>query len=161
MGRMPDTAKVHSINVSNGGVPKLPRPSAYIRAGGVEGDRQANLRYHGGPDRAVSLYSQERIDALRAEGHPIEPGSIGENLTLSGVEWTRLAPGVRLQIGSVVLEITQSVPPCRKIARAFHDGRFDRVSDDENPGWGRYYCRVLSEGRVTVGDGVAVLGDEA
>jgi MOSC domain-containing protein YiiM len=158
---MPERAKLHSINVSNGGVPKSPRPSAYVRAGGVEGDRQANLRYHGGPDRAVSLFSQERIDALRAEGHPITAGSIGENLTLSGVEWTQLAPGARLQIGDVVLEITQSVPPCRKIARSFQDGRFDRVSDDENPGWGRYYCRVLSEGRVAVGDDVAVFRDEA
>jgi MOSC domain-containing protein YiiM len=161
MGAMPEQAKVHSINVSNGGVPKLPRSSAHIRAAGVEDDRQANRRYHGGPDRAVSLFSQERIDALRAEGHPIKAGSIGENLTLSGVDWTRLAPGVRLQIGDVVLEVTQSVPPCRKIAGSFHDGRFDRVSDDENPGWGRYYCRVLSEGRIAVGDGVAVLRDEA
>ena len=148
---------VHSINVSNGGVPKVPRSSAYIASGGVEGDRQRDLRYHGGPDRAVSLYSYELIEALRAEGHPITPGSIGENLTLAGVDWSALAPGTRLEIGDVRLEITYAVPPCRKIAGSFCDGKFSRISEKSHPGWSRFYCRVLAEGQVRVGDAVTVV----
>ena len=58
---------VHSINVSNGGVPKLPRASAWVSSHGVEGDRQRNLMVHGGPRRAVALYSLDLIQQLQAE----------------------------------------------------------------------------------------------
>jgi MOSC domain-containing protein YiiM len=148
---------VHSINVSDGGTPKLPRPWARVRKGGMEGDRQRDPRIHGGPDRAVSLYSLERIEALRAEGHPIAPGTIGENLTLAGLDWTRLAPGVRLQLGDVTLEITSAAGPCRNIAGAFRDGAFVRVSEKLHPGWSRFYSRVLAEGVVRTGDAVVLL----
>ena len=57
--------RVESINTSNGGVPKGPRPSANVAADGIAGDRQRDLRFHGGPTRAVSLYSLERVQALR------------------------------------------------------------------------------------------------
>src|SRR5690349_4183315 len=76
--------KIHSLNVSNGGVPKLPVPSCDVRPSGIAGDRQRDHRYHGGPQRAVSLYSLELLEALRAEGHPVAPGALGENLTLAG-----------------------------------------------------------------------------
>src|SRR6185369_3859148 len=98
-------ARIHSINVSDGGVPKLPRELCVVRTGGLEGDRQRDLENHGGPDRAVSIYSLELIEALRAEGHPIAPGTIGENLTLAGLTWTDLKPGARLEIGEVLLEL--------------------------------------------------------
>jgi MOSC domain-containing protein YiiM len=143
---------LHSINVSDGGVPKLPRPHAQIRASGVEGDRQADRVFHGGPDRAVCLYSLELIEALQGEGHPIVPGAIGENLTIQGVEWIDIRPGARLEFGDVLLEVTRSTTPCHKIAAAFADGEFTRVSQKVHPGWSRYYARVLREGLVTTGD---------
>ena len=59
--------RVVSIHRSNGGVPKLPVDRATIRVTGVEGDRQRNRRFHGGPDRALCLYSAERLQALVAE----------------------------------------------------------------------------------------------
>jgi len=149
-------ATVHSINVSGGGVPKHPREAASIRANGVEGDRQRDLRHHGGPDRAVVLYSLERIEALRGEGHPIEPGSIGENLTLTGVDWATLQPGTRLQIGETLLEIVEPADPCKKIAGSFLKGEFARVSEKVNPGWSRLCSRVLREGTVKVGDRVSL-----
>jgi MOSC domain-containing protein YiiM len=148
-------ATVHSINVSSGGVPKRSRESAAIRASGVEGDRQRDLRHHGGPDRAVLLYSLERIEALREEGHPIEPGSIGENLTLTGVDWESLKPGSRLQVGEILLEIVEPADPCKKIAGSFLEGDFVRVYEKVNPGWSRLCSRVLREGTVKVGDRVS------
>ena len=148
---------LHSINVSDGGVPKLPRPHAQIRAGGVEGDRQEDRVLHGGPDRAVCLFSLELIEALQGEGHPIEPGSIGENLTLHGVDWTAMRSGTRLEIGEVVLEVTRPTTPCHKIGAAFADGEFTRVSQKVHPGWSRYYARVLREGLVTTGDRVLLV----
>ena len=134
----------------------MPTMMAEIRASGVAGDRQRNLKYHGGPSRAVCLYSLERIRALQAEGHPIVPGSIGENLTLSGVDWDRMAPGVRIEIGDVLLELTTPAHPCRQIVASFSDGNSNRVSQNVHPGWSRYYARVLREGEITTGDPVTV-----
>ena len=148
------TGLLHSINVSSGGVPKLPRRSCYVSADGLEGDGQGDLRYHGGPDRAVCLYSVDLIESLRAEGHPITVGSAGENLTLAGVDWSAMTPGVELRVGDVVLELTEPAHPCRKIGGSFHAQRFDRISVRTHPGWSRMYARVLAEGAVSVGDPV-------
>lgn len=148
---------LHSINVSDGGVPKRAQAWAEVRTAGVAGDRQDDVRYHGGPDRAVSLYSLDLIEALQGEGHPIEPGAIGENLTIHGIEWTDVRPGATLEIGEVVLEVTRAASPCQKIAAAFHDGAFTRVSHKVHPGWSRYYARVLREGIVTTGDRVVLV----
>jgi MOSC domain-containing protein YiiM len=147
---------LHSINVSDGGVPKLPRDWAQVRAGGVKGDRQEDRRFHGGPDRAVCLYSLDLIEALQGEGHPIVPGSIGENLTLHGLDWTDVRPEARIEIGEVLLEVTRATSPCQKIASSFTDGDFTRVSQKTHPGWSRFYARVLREGLVTAGDRVVL-----
>ena len=143
---------LHAINVSNGGVPKFPREWAAVRVQGVEGDRQEDRRYHGGPDRAVCLYSYDLIEALQGEGHPIIPGAIGENLTIQGLDWIEIRPDTRLEIGDVLLEVTRAASPCHKIASAFADGVVTRVSQKVHPGWSRYYARVLREGLLTVGD---------
>lgn len=150
------SASVHSINISDGGVPKLPRESVAVRKTGLEGDRQRDLEYHGGPDRAVSLYSLELIEALRAEGHPIAPGTIGENLTLAGLDWQALAPGMRLEIGEVTLELMSHAAPCRNIAGSFKDRIFTRVAEKAHAGWSRFYARVLKEGTLRVGDRVRI-----
>jgi len=153
----PGAGLLHSINVSNGGVPKRPRESAAVARGGVEGDRQRDLEHHGGPERAVSLYSLELIEALRSEGHPITAGAIGENLTIGGVDWPAMTPGRRLQVGEVSLELTSYAAPCNNIARAFSDARVARVSQKVHAGWSRLYARVLKEGRLRVGDPVRIL----
>lgn len=147
---------LHSINVSNGGVPKLPRREAVVLKDGLEGDRQRDLRYHGGPTRAVSLYSLELIKALRAEGHPIDVGCIGENFTLAGVPWEVMVPGALLEVGDVELELTTYAAPCNNLLPYFTDGKFVRVAQKVHPGWSRLYARVLREGSVRVGDAVTV-----
>ena len=98
----PPYSHLYQINVSNGGVPKHPVLEALITKAGVEGDRQQNLKVHGGPDRAVCLYSQELIERLQDEGHSIEAGSSGENLTFAGLEWEKLKLGDRLKVGPQV-----------------------------------------------------------
>ncbi|MGB9736999.1 MOSC domain-containing protein [Chloroflexus sp.] len=147
---------VVQINVNpNGGVPKHPVAVAEITYDGVRGDRQRDREHHGGPRRAVCLYSIERIIALQAEGHPIAPGTIGENLTIGGLDWDRLAIGDRLFIGAwVELEITEYTTPCNTIAGSFQRGWFSRVSQRLYPGWSRLYARVINEGEVKVGDAV-------
>jgi MOSC domain-containing protein YiiM len=151
---------VHSINVSNGGVPKLARASCYVGVNGLEGDRQRDLRYHGGPERAVCLYSLDLIHALQTEGHSVTPGSMGENLTVEGVDWSAMVPGARVEIGPavlpVVLQLTDYAAPCSNIARSFQRRQYVRVSQKVHAGWSRLYARVLTEGMVRVGDSLKI-----
>lgn len=152
------SAKIVQINVNpKGGVPKLPVVKTRLGFERVEGDKQRNLKFHGGPTRAVCLYSLEILEALRAEGHPIESGWAGENLLISGLNWDEMVPGVQLQIGAAQVEITSYVTPCFKIKAAFSDGDFKRIGQKQNPGWSRIYGRILTEAEVKVGDEVSVL----
>jgi len=144
--------RVVSIHRSKEGVPKLAVPAARISVAGVEGDRQRNLRHHGGPDRALCLYSLELIEALRAEGHPVEPGSMGENVVIAGIDWRRMVPGARVRLGMIGIELTSFAHPCRNIRGSFVGGRVGRVSPESHPGWSRVYARVLSEGELSPGD---------
>jgi MOSC domain-containing protein YiiM len=148
--------QVTGLQRSAGGVPKLPVERAIVRATGMEGDRQRDRRFHGGPDRALCLYSQDLLDALLAEGHPVSPGALGENVTIFGLPWDEVRPGARLRIGEVEVEVTAFTAPCRKIAGGFVDGGFTRVGQKVNPGWSRVYVRVLSEGVIAVGDTVVL-----
>jgi MOSC domain-containing protein YiiM len=151
-----------SINTSAGGVPKRPLPAAEAWIGrlGVTGDQQRDRRYHGGPDRAVTLYSAELLAALHAEGHSLEAGSLGENLTVAGIEWSTLAPGIRLRVGDATLELTRPAAPCSKLAACFANRDFNRVSDERHPGWSRLCARVLKEGQARVGDSVEILAPD-
>ena len=148
-------AHIFQINVSNGGVPKLPVHAARVTSLGLEGDQQNDREHHGGPDKALCLYSLERILALQAEGHPIFSGSTGENLTLSGLDWAQLVPGARLSLGDeVAIEITSYASPCPKIVSSFAGGEIGRMSQKQHPGWARLYARVLSAGNICIGDEV-------
>lgn len=153
----PPYPHVHQISISDGGVPKWPVFEARVTGQGVEGDRQRNLKVHGGPDRAVCLYSLDVIERLQDEGHSIEPGFSGENLTLAGLDWGLVQPGARLTVGpDLELEVTTYTVPCSHNARWFHDGDYQRISQKKHPGWSRVYAKVLRGGIVRPGDQVTV-----
>ena len=153
----PQYPHVHQINLSDGGLPKRPVLEAVIAKAGVEGDRQRNLKVHGGPDRALCLFSQDLIERLQDEGHSIDAGSSGENLTLSGLDWEKLKPGDRLQVGpDVQVEIMSYTAPCDLNAQWFRAGDYTRISQKKNPGWSRLYAKVLREGVVRPGDEVVI-----
>jgi MOSC domain-containing protein YiiM len=140
------------IHISEGGVPKLPVPHVEVTFEGCRGDSQRNLKFHGGPDRALCLWSLELIEALQAEGHPIAPGSTGENLTLVGLDWPSLTPGTQLQVGALLLEITDYAAPCRTIQACFTGWCYGRISHRRHPGFSRLYAKVLQPGTIQVGD---------
>lgn len=150
-------AHIHQISVSRGGVPKLALPRAGITRDGVEGDKQNDLQHHGGPERAVCLLALEVIERLRSEGHPIAPGTTGENLTVVGLDWAKVGPGVRLEIegadgsGPVELEVVSYAAPCSTIRDSFADLDSRRIKQDLHPGDSRVYARVLREGVVRAG----------
>ncbi|MFN2515454.1 MAG: MOSC domain-containing protein [Pyrinomonadaceae bacterium] len=150
--------RIFQVNTSPGGVPKLAIHEAVVNELGLEGDAHRFPDIHGGPERAVCLFSLERILELQAEGHPIFPGSVGENVTISGLDWGRLNPGSQLTLGDEVLvEITTYTRPCNSIPSSFIDGKYQRISQQVHPGYSRLYARVLQPGRITVGQTVELL----
>lgn len=151
------TGVLASINISSGGVPKWRVIGANVFRLGLLKDAQNDTKHHGGPERAVCVYSLERIRALQAEGHPIDVGTVGENLTVEGVDWDLVVPGARLRLGqAVLLEVASFTTPCKTIRESFIGGEFVRISQKLHPGWSRVYARVLSEGEIRAGDSVEV-----
>lgn len=152
--------RIVQISMSSGGVPKRPVASARVTARGLEGDAQRDRAHHGGPERALCLFSLERIRALRAEGHPITPGSVGENLTIEGIDWAAVTPGTCLRLGGeVIAQVTDYTAPCLTIAASFHHRDYSRVSQKRHPGDSRVYARVLRTGFLTTGDPVHLLAE--
>jgi MOSC domain-containing protein YiiM len=150
-------AHVVQLSRSRGGVPKLAVEEALVTATGLDGDKQRDRRFHGGPTRALCLYSADLIEQLAVEGHPITRGSTGENVTIRGLDWRGLRPGTRLSIGAVEVEVTGYAAPCKTIRGSFLGEDSTRISQKLHPGWSRVYCRVLREGTIRVDDVVALL----
>jgi MOSC domain-containing protein YiiM len=136
--------RIHQLSVSSGGVPKKAIARAFLGTGGLAGDRQKHTKFHGGPERALCIFSLEVIERLRAEGHPVVPGSVGENVTTSGIDLAALRPGSRLGLGpDAVVEVASYCTPCHQIAASFKDGKSARF--------------VIREGEIAAGDEVRVL----
>jgi MOSC domain-containing protein YiiM len=156
-GQLPATTRgeITGLHLSNGGVPKQPIAAAEVDFAGVGGDRQGSRQHHGRPWQALCIWSQEVIDAFAADGHPIAPGYAGENITMSGFDWADVRPGVRLQIGSVLCEVSAYAIPCRHNAPWFADGDFNRMHNDRGP-VSRVYATVLRPGTVVAGDAVVL-----
>lgn len=150
--------RIHQLNCSQGGVPKTPVPDAILTPTGLECDAVAHPEIHGGPERALCLFSLELIRELQAEGNPIVPGSVGENVTVEGLDWSALEPGRRLALGEEVLvEISSYTSPCNSIRDAFKDKDYSRISQKKHPGESRLYARVIRTGRLAVGQAVRLL----
>ncbi len=152
------TGYVFSLQASQGGVPKLPIQEGVVTQTGLQGDKQRDRRYHGGPERALCLFSHEAIVRLQAEGHPIYPGSTGENVTISEIDWAALRLGDCLHLGDEVLvQISSYAVPCKNIKASFADGNFVRILQKRHPGESRLYVRVLRPGVLRVGQLVRVV----
>lgn len=150
--------RVLQVNVSPGGVPKQPVERAWVGDFGVAGDRQRHDTVHGGPHRAVALLGIEAIERVQADGHPIYPGSTGENLTTTGIELAGLPVGTRLAIGeTLVLELSGPANPCNLIGGSFRGGKSGRISILTHPADSRMYARTLVAGEVRAGDPIRVL----
>jgi MOSC domain-containing protein YiiM len=149
---------LRSINISGGGVPKKSVDDAQVSLLRLVGDAQNDRKHHGGPEKAVCVYSLELINALQREGHPVAIGTCGENLTIEGLNWDLVVPGTRIRCGQEVeLEVASFTNPCKTIRDSFIDGHFRRISQKVHPGWSRVYARVLTEGKIRRGDRVQVI----
>ncbi len=152
-GLLPQRAQgmVQSLQRSGGGVPKLPVETVEVDWAGVVGDRQRVRKHHGRPWQALCLWSAEVIQTFAQQGHPIAAGSAGENVTLRGLDWADVRPGVRLQLGTVVCDVIAFALPCRSNARWFLGGDFMSMHHDRGP-VSRVYAAVKQPGRIATGD---------
>ena len=124
----------------------------------LEGDRQADLSVHGGPDKAVYAYPAEHYEWWRDElpGVPLPWGAFGENLTTRGLLEGDLAIGERLRIGTALFEVAQPRMPCSKLAVKFEDdGIVARFLESGRSG---FYLRVIHEGEIAAGQAIERLG---
>jgi MOSC domain-containing protein YiiM len=122
----------------------------------VAGDQQADLRVHGGPDKAVYAYASEDIAWWAAQLDTELPfGVFGENLTTEGVDVSGAVIGERWRIGTVELEVSQPRLPCSKLGLRFGDlTMVKRFGEASRPG---AYLRIVTEGELGAGDEIELL----
>lgn len=125
-----------------------------LRADGFEGDRQADLRVHGGPDKAAYVYSQSSYDWwMETLGHRLAPGEFGENLTVTELDDEAVHVGDTFRVGGALAVVTMPRVPCFKLGIRMGDPRFIRRFAEANRRG--FYLRVLEEGPVAAGDPIA------
>ena len=130
-----------------GGVPKPSVEFIEVETLGIKDEIIRDKKHHGGADKAVCLLSQDVLQQLQDDGHPIAGGSTGENILID-VPYESLQPGVQLQFHEVELEITMAASPCKTIGDSFIDQNFNAISDKKHSGRTRWYARVLVEGTI-------------
>jgi len=117
---------------------------------GFEGDGVGDLRYHGGPDKAVCVYSKEHYPYWeKILGITLPPAAFGENLTVSHLHEEDVCIGDIFQLGTAVVQLSQPRQPCKTLAARYD--RSDMVKLVRNSGRTGFYCRVLEEGMVEKG----------
>ncbi|WP_407526989.1 MOSC domain-containing protein [Methylobacterium oryzisoli] len=141
------------------GIAKHPVPGPWqITAHGIVGDAQADLRYHGGPEKALHQYPRDHYAVWAAEigEHPLlaAPGAFGENLSTLG--WTEhdVCIGDIARVGSALLQVSQGRQPCYKLDRRF--GRPGMALAMQRTGRTGWYWRVLEAGVAEPGDALAL-----
>ncbi len=132
-----------------------------LRATNLDGDRQADLSVHGGPNKAVYSYPSEHYACWRKQlpGHELPWGAFGENFTTEGLLETDLSIGDRYRIGSAVVMVKTPRIPCFKLAAKFR--REDMVERFLQSGYSGFYFSVVEEGDVGSGDTFEFLGGES
>jgi MOSC domain-containing protein YiiM len=138
------------------GIYKIPTlEPVQINSLGIREDFIGSPKDHGGPDQAIYIYGKPDYDWWSRElGTELGPGTFGDNLMLSDLESSQFNIGDRLQVGSVILEVTAPRIPCATLAARMGDPQFvKKYRQAERPG---LYCRVLREGMLQTGEAVSL-----
>jgi MOSC domain-containing protein YiiM len=126
-----------------------------VRGVNLDGDEQADLTVHGGPDKAVYAYAIEETHTWETEvGRTLGPGAFGENLTTAGIDVSGALIGERWRVGTALLEAVQPRLPCFKLGLRMNDPGFvRRFAQASRPG---AYFRIIEEGYLAAGDKITV-----
>ncbi len=136
--------RILQINISSGGVPKLPIEHAEVGPLGIRGDRH-RFRMHGGRQRAILLLASEVVDTLKLEGFPVFYGALGENFTTLGLDHRLWKTGQRFSCGPVLIELTSPREPCKTL-NPYGKGIQKRL--EAGPGESGFYAQVLTGGNI-------------
>ncbi|WP_019533833.1 MOSC domain-containing protein [Paenibacillus ginsengihumi] len=149
----PATLNLSSKEISTG-IMKTPVHGAlYLSHLNFEGDGQADLKFHGGKDKAVCVYPYEHYAYWENElGIQLAYGAFGENLTIRGLKEADVCIGDVFQLGEAVVQVTQPRQPCYKLSARYGDP--DLPLKVQNTGYTGYYFRVLTEGTVSAVGGL-------
>src|SRR3954471_7810689 len=146
------------------GLPKRAVPQLTITTDGVVGDfnRWRTEKAKGDPDQAVLLLNEEILADLHAEGWPVQPGDLGENVTVAGLPPDALGEGAIVRLGDAVLEVSKACDPCTILYNLPYVGvergpEFLRVMKGRR-GW---YARVLQGGTVRTNTPIEVTAPDA
>jgi MOSC domain-containing protein YiiM len=159
------TGNILQINISPGGIPKRPIPEAIVTVEGIRGDDWSHPDIHGGPNQALLLITSEGIDELVAQGFPLYPGALGENLTTLGLDRRQMRAGQRYRAGDVFFELTKPRAPCVTlnvygpgIQHAIFDAHVN-AGDPLSPRWGLsgFYARLLRAGTLRPQDPIQLI----
>lgn len=147
-----DPGQVVAVCLSSGGIPRFPVESALLTERGFQNDGH---RYdeHYVPERAATLFCQEILEQFAAGTEPFPPGSVGENLTLAGIDLNGLSPGAQLRIGEAELRLEKKWKPCHA-----EDAVTGRTAPNEKQ-WQGYFASVVRPGTIQAGQEVEVLPD--
>jgi MOSC domain-containing protein YiiM len=128
----------------------------WFRGVNVDGDDQADRRVHGGPTKAVYAYAAEDYAWWAGEfGVALEPGTFGDNLTVSGIDLTGCIVGERWRIAATIVRVTEPRIPCFKLGIRIGDAGFvQRFAGAARPGT---YLAIEHEGDVGRGDSIELL----
>ena len=137
----------------------------YLGKHNLQGDQQADLKVHGGIDKAVNVYPIEHYQYWNQRARfpfrrrialsPIPNGAFGENFTTLGFTENEVCIGDTFKIGTTIVQVSQPRQPCWKLARKFNQPKLPIwVKKTGKTGW---YFRVLLEGNVTAGDAIKLL----
>ena len=160
------TGTILQVSVSPGGIPKRAIPAGILTPIGLEGDHHAHPDIHGGARQAVLLITAEGIEELAALGFPLAHGSLGENLTTSGIDRRAYRTGQLWQIGpEVVIEITKRRAPCQALnvyGPGIQPAIFDALAgngDPSSPKWGLsgFYASVVQPGAIRPNDEIVLV----
>ncbi|SFI32899.1 MOSC domain-containing protein YiiM [Paenibacillus sp. UNC496MF] len=134
------------------GINKKPFAGALrLGAAGLTGDAQGDLVFHGGPDKAVCVYSAVHFPYWTERwGRPAGAGDFGENFTVSALTETSLCIGDVVEAGGALLQVSQPRQPCYKLG--MKHGLPSLQLDVQESGYTGFYFRVLEEGDVAQGD---------
>ncbi|BAM04928.1 MOSC domain-containing protein [Phycisphaera mikurensis] len=126
-----------------------------LRTDGLDGDGQADLEVHGGPDRAALLYAADHYRAwAEDDGIRFPPAAFGENWTVGGLDERTVCLGDVFAVGSALVEVSQPREPCWKLCRRWNRPELARrAAETGRLGW---YVRVLSPGVVASGDALGL-----
>jgi MOSC domain-containing protein YiiM len=154
------SGSIVQVSISRGGVPKRAIPEGDIGPLGIAGDSHAHPEIHGGPRQAILLISSEAIEALTAQGYPLYPGALGENITTVGLDHKQWRPGQRWRVGQAIVEFTKLRAPCSQLS-VYGPGIQKAIYADDptSPRWALsgFYASVVQPGIVRPGDPISLL----